>query len=122
MEITLTFASTTELNTSLQVGDTIWYVPTASAGGYNVASSDSVEKLGRVEEISFELLKPQVKVSKNTNTTPPIQSNDFIMFSKDNRANIGDLIGYYAEIALTNNSKEKIELFQVGSEIVASSK
>ena len=117
MEITLTFAPTTELNTSLQVGDTAWYVPTA-----NVASTSSVQKLGRIEEVSFQLLQPQIKVSNYSNVVPSIQNSDFIMFSKDNRANIGNLKGYYAEATLINNSKEKIELFQVGSEIVASSK
>lgn len=122
MQITLTFGPTTELNTSLQVGDTAWYVPTTSAGGYNVASNSSVQKLGRIEEISFQLLQPQIKVSNYSNVTPSVQNSDFIMFSKDNRANIGSLTGYYAEATLTNNSKEKIELFQVGSEIVASSK
>lgn len=122
MEITLTFGPTTELNTSLQVGDTAWYVPTASAGGYNVASTSSVQKLGRIEEVSFQLLQPQIKVSNYSNVVPSIQNSDFIMFSKDNRANIGNLKGYYAEATLINNSKEKIELFQVGSEIVASSK
>tara|TARA_R110000796_G_scaffold107482_2_gene218257 strand:- start:282 stop:650 length:369 start_codon:yes stop_codon:yes gene_type:complete len=122
MEITLTFAATTELNTSLQVGDTVWYVPTNSAGGYNVAPKSSINKLGRVEELSFELLQPQIKVSRYSNQTPSIQNSDFVMFSKDSRANVSSLVGYYAEATLTNNSKDKIELFTVSSEIVASSK
>ena len=44
------------------------------------------------------------------------------MFSKDNRVNTSSIVGYYAEVALENNSKEKIELFAVGSEISQSSK
>jgi len=44
------------------------------------------------------------------------------MFSKDNRANTSSLVGYYAEVSLENNSKNKVELFAVGSEVSQSSK
>ena len=47
---------------------------------------------------------------------------DFIMFSKDNKANLSNLLGYYAEIQFVNNSSTKAELFSVGSEIFGSSK
>ena len=44
------------------------------------------------------------------------------MFSKDNKANLTSLTGYYAKARFENNSKEKAELFAVSSEIVVSSK
>jgi hypothetical protein len=123
MEITLTFDARTKLNTSLQVGDTVWYVSTNSAGGYNVAPKSSVNKLGKVEELSFELSQAQIKVSRyDTRALPMRLSSYFFMFSKDSRANVSSLVGYYAKATFTNNSKEKIELFAVNSEIVASSK
>ena len=127
MQITLTFSPTTHLNSSLQVGDTMWYVATSAIGGYNTAAKESVVKLGRVEEISNELLQRIVKVSNyNPQALTSVQSmldtNSFLMFSKDNKANLGGLNGYYAEVNLTNNSDEKIELYSIGSEIVQSSK
>ena len=44
------------------------------------------------------------------------------MFSKNNNANASNLVGYYAKARFENNSKEKAELFAVGSEINESSK
>ena len=127
MQITLTFSPTTHLNSSLQVGDTMWYVATSAIGGYNTAAKESVVKLGRVEEISNELLQRIIKVSNYdpqalTSGLNILDTNSFLMFSKDNKANLGGLNGYYAEVNLTNNSDEKIELYSIGSEIVQSSK
>ena len=133
MEITLEFQPTIELNTSLQVGDTIWYVEMQSAGGYstanllNASNNQNITKLGMVENISNEYLRPIVKVSQYhyTSQIPPlpnIDQNTFIMFSKNNKANLTSLTGYFAEASFVNNSKEKIELFAVASEIVESSK
>ena len=38
MEITLTFDK--PFNSSLQVGDTIWYTKTQSSGGFNIAPKE----------------------------------------------------------------------------------
>jgi len=94
MQITLTFNE--QLNSSLQIGDTVWYLNTNQAGGYDTAKS-SLAKIPDLDDV-------------------------FIMFSKDNRANTSSLVGYYAEVSLENHSKEKIELFAVNSEIAQSSK
>ena len=126
MEIKLTFEK--PLNQSLQVGDTVWWVDTAQSGGYNVA--DIVDengvpqamKLGTVEELSNQYRAHKVTISNYTLIQSPDLANAFIMFSKDNRANLTSLIGYYADVKFENNSKEKAELFTVGSEIVESSK
>ena len=125
MEITLKFEK--PFNHSLQVGDTIWYSDTSSAGGYSVAAKDSVNKLGTVEEISHQYRAHKIKVSRyapqgETTIDPFLNANAFIMFSKDNTINLGDVSGYYAEVKLENNSTEKIELFAVSSEISESSK
>ncbi len=125
MEITLKFDN--PFNHSLQVGDTIWYTDTLSSGGYSTASKDTVNKLGTVEFISNQYRAYQLKVSVpapqgTTTVTPPLNIGAFIMFSKNNIINLGDVSGYYAEVKLENNSTEKIELFAVGSEISQSSK
>jgi hypothetical protein len=44
------------------------------------------------------------------------------MFSKDNKANMSSILGYYAEIEFKNNSKTEAELFSVGTEVFESSK
>jgi len=120
MQITLTF--TEQLNNSLQVGDTVWYLNTGHAGGYDTAKSSLAKKLGIVEEIINQNQNNQVIISNNFSNQPPNLDNIFVMFSKDNRANTSSLVGYYAEVSLENDSKEKIELFSVNSEIAQSSK
>lgn len=128
MEITLTFNPQLVLNRSLQIGDTIWYVEPSSAGGYSIASTGNVKKLGTVEFVSDQYRQPEIKVSKYHDPldpnviTPAISNTTFIMFSKNNKANLSDLTGYFAETKFTNNSNEKVELFSIGSEIKESSK
>lgn len=46
----------------------------------------------------------------------------FIMFSKDNKVNMSDMLGYYASVELRNNSKTDAELFNVGTTFFESSK
>tara|TARA_Y100001937_G_scaffold16067_2_gene22270 strand:- start:534 stop:890 length:357 start_codon:yes stop_codon:yes gene_type:complete len=118
MEITLTFEH--PLNHSLQVGDTVWYTEVSPSGGYDIAPTAT--KLGRVEEVSDQYQAHEIKVSNNVLTTAPALNNKYIMFSKDNRANLTSLLGYYAEAKFENDSTEKVELFSVNSEIVPSSK
>tara|TARA_R110002110_G_C13285724_1_gene702973 strand:- start:621 stop:995 length:375 start_codon:yes stop_codon:yes gene_type:complete len=124
MEITLTFDK--PFNSSLQVGDTIWYTKTQSSGGFNIAPKEYVEKLGTVEFINHQYRAHILKVSKYhvVNQVPsiPINTNTFIMFSKNDIANLGDVKGYFAEVRLENDSTEKVELFAVSSEINKSSK
>ena len=44
------------------------------------------------------------------------------MFSKNTSVNNSSLLGYYAEVKLTNTRTDKIELFSIGSEVTQSSK
>jgi len=53
--------------------------------------------------------------------TPPT-STDYIMFGKNSVVNSSSILGYYAEAKFVNDSREKAELFSVGSEISESSK
>ena len=57
----------------------------------------------------------------NTGYSAVVNVNDFIMFSKYNQSD-GDVKGYYMEVKLVNNSKEKAELFSISSEVTASSR
>ena len=49
-------------------------------------------------------------------------TGSFIMFSKDNKANLSSVLGYYASVTFKNNSVDKAELFNVGANIFESSK
>ena len=50
------------------------------------------------------------------------QPSGFIFFSKDNKANLSSILGYYAEVEFRNSSQEEGELFSVGCEVFESSK
>jgi len=49
-------------------------------------------------------------------------SNSYILFSKNNEANKSNLVGYYAEVTMVNQRKDRVELYSVGTEITESSK
>ena len=96
-------------NISLQVGDIAYYV-TPDASGYN---SDP------------EIISEISAIGKNfiiVPTNPGITADDFIMFSKNKAVNNSSLLGYYAEVKLSNDSTDKVELFSIGSEVTQSSK
>ena len=78
-----------------------------------------------MEFVNNQYRQATIKVSVYTLDpyfNPYINENTFIMFSKNNKANLSDLTGYFAEAKFTNNSRKKVELFAVGSEIAQSSK
>jgi|TARA_Y100001963_G_scaffold147801_1_gene224619 hypothetical protein len=108
------------LNVSVSVGDTAYYVPTTTSAGFNVNSSDIVE-IGTILTVDFP--------SKTITVDTPLGSgvvtiSHFILFSKDNAASLSSLLGYYAEVKMTNtnNSTDATELYQVGVDIFESSK
>ena len=119
----ITIGFSQPVNVSVQVGDLAWYVPTNLQGvqgnQYQTNDIDNIVLIGNI-----------TNVNNNTNTLTidqpvgqvPPSSSDFIMFSKDNRANVSGLLGYYAKVKFINDSKDKIELFAVSSEVFESSK
>ena len=109
---TLTFTS--PLNVSCKIGDTAYYVVTSASGGFNINSASVVE-IGIITAISGMV----VTVGNSLATVP---SGAFILFSKDNKANMSSVLGYYAEVKLKNTSTDYCELFSVGVEAFESSK
>ena len=108
------------INVSVQVGDLAWYVPTNTAGvtgnTYSVGDANtSAVLIGEITSITGNT------INILNNVTTPF-AGFFIMFSKNNKANLNSVLGYYANIKMVNHSREKIELFSVGSEIHQSSK
>ena len=47
---------------------------------------------------------------------------DFILFSKDNKANMNSMLGYYSKVRMRNNSDKRFELFKVNADYTESSK
>ena len=95
---------------SLQIGDEAYYV--ALTDGYG--NSDP-KPLGKIKAIERDYIEVDPGDAN-------LQEGDFIMFSKNKEVNNNSLLGYYAEVKLTNNSTDKIELFALGSEVTESSK
>ena len=92
---------------------------------FNVVGKESVTlssgfgndptKIGEITEIGLDYIKIDSVASAPG-------SDDFIMFSKNKSVNNSSLLGYYAEVKLTNDSDKKAELFALGSEVSESSK
>tara|TARA_R110000765_G_scaffold284739_1_gene381464 strand:- start:200 stop:550 length:351 start_codon:yes stop_codon:yes gene_type:complete len=113
----LTFQFNNELNVSLAVGDTAYYVPTNSSAQFQVNSSDIVEVgvVTMVQAMSFSCNTSLVAADYPS-------SQDYIFFSKDNKVNQSNVLGYYAKVQLKNNSKTEAEIFSVGTDVYDSSK
>lgn len=104
--LTLTFAN--KINDSLQVGDAIYYTN----------DGNNIIKIG---DVTAPLSTTQIQATVESTLVLPTASS-FILFSKDNKANLSSLVGYYAEVEFTNDSTSAAELFTVSAEIVESSK
>lgn len=120
---TLTFSN--PLNSSLQVGDIVYYSALTSVpnSGFSTSVTSNMIKLGTVVSMSIDPIQVNVVYVDvaNGGVNPP-NNGDYIMFEKDKQVNSSSLIGYYADIKLVNNSKEDITLFSLGSEVSESSK
>ena len=114
MPIAITF--TRPLNVSCQIGDTAYYVPTTASGGFNINSSSVVE-IGIITAIPNN---QQITIGNSLVASVP--SSSFILFSKDNKANLSSILGYFAEVKMINNSTTEAELFSVGVDMFESSK
>ena len=112
-----------ELNTSLQVGDTIFYVDTGSKGSFNVGGVGDIVMLGELQEIRRDSGgKYILSILYDNVNVPSPTGGEFIMFVKNKEVNTNSLLGYYAKVAFENDSTKDVELFSVGSNIFESSK
>ena len=109
----LTFAN--NINTSLQVGDIIYYETPGTNGGFTTIDPNNIAEYGDVTAVTTNTISVN-----NTGTAPVI--DDYILFAKNRAVNVSSLLGYYADATFKNNSTDKAELFSVNSEITESSK
>ena len=129
--MTVTFFFNYDINESLQPGDQVYYCPNQPLGGFDTVDNENDPSTGIV------LIGDCIRIDRNVNTilvnvsAPPPQDavianaitvGDFLMFSKDNKANLSSILGYYAETTFMNDSPEKAELYAVSTEFSESSK
>ena len=99
-----------------QGADIAYYVPTGVNGGFDINSS-TIVYIGPVIAVDPNGMWIQC----DTNSLPP-PAGAFIFFSKDNKANLSSLLGYYAHCEIRNNSTEQAEMFRIGVDYHESSK
>ena len=115
VQITLSFDG---MNVSAQVGDTAYYSFNPNTiGGFDTVILPDTVQLGEIVAVTATSIT--VEYDDALVNAPP--TGAFISFVKDKKVNTTSLVGYYAEVKLENDSKDKIELFSVGSEISQSS-
>ena len=118
MPYILTFPSNIMINISLQVGDLVYATTTMGVGGFDTSNTTLTQLLGPCSDISGNIITVDPIEPGSTNPLP----GAFIMFTKDNRANLSNLKGYFAEVEFRNNSKDEAELFAVSMGVTESSK
>ena len=93
-------------NASLQINDVIYYQDV----------NGNTNRIGPLTSMSGTTVTCTVDGDVNT-----LNNGNFLFFVKENEINTSGLLGYYAEIDFTNDSREYAELFAVNSEIFISS-
>lgn len=119
----------TSINSSLQVGDMLYYTSVTQAINSNAStplhpkpSASGIAGEPSPAGVVTSILGPQGVVHYTPNAFAQPVSGDFILFSKPIQVNESSLKGYYADVTLTNRSNKRAELFAVSSETVLSSK
>jgi hypothetical protein len=118
------------LNQSFQIGDIAYWVKTTTAQGFitqDTASSTPVTEIGVVKSITYEdsdgdgTNDVAIVVTEISDQTEPPEVGVFILFSKDRVVNETSILGYYADFKWVNDSRDRAELFMVGTEVVPNS-
>ena len=111
------------LNVSAQVGDTAYYTKSSSVlGTHTHSNQNDIIQIGEITAINKVNNTITCLFNPNPTSATPPNSNDFIMFSKDNKVNLSSLTGYYAEAQFVNDSTVEAELFAVSTDVYSSSK
>jgi len=101
------------INSSVQLGDTMYYAPPAVFG-----ITSQPKPCGTITQLDFS----QNTIVVNEDVTDLTNGVGYFLFAKNIIANETSLKGYYADIKFRNNSTKKAHLFSIGSEVVFSSK
>lgn len=108
-------------NSSLQKGDLCFYLTPTGSATFTTYSGEPT-KLGSVKSITIHNSGNfTIQVDVPDSVASP-SAGDFLLFSKDTRANYSGVTGYYSEITFTNNKTSAAELYSINSEVFESSK
>ena len=124
------------INVSVQIKDVVYYCATTSVGTDRTwaagttphfqGDQDGIFIIGNVVDIfQWDGTTAWIDADMENqwfNSHGPPDDDDFIMFSKDNKANLSSMLGYYAIARWSNNSTDEGELFGVGADVFESSK
>jgi hypothetical protein len=101
---------------------------TSTTGNLFGSSNQSGERINASNRVGILRLIEQIAPTTYTlsidNSHPygaTVNTDDFLMFSKYNQSD-DDIKGYYMEVKLVNDSRQKAELFSLSSEVTESSK
>ena len=122
--ILLRFLNLKNLNTSLQVGDAVYVTtisPLLNDDSKKGADINTSKLIGILRKIDNTANNDYDLYVDDTGYNTTVIGGNFIMFSKHNQSD-DDIKGYYMEVKLVNDSREKAELFSLGSEVTESSK
>jgi hypothetical protein len=115
--MTITFLE--QINASVAIGDLAWYLTPTPAGvpgnQYSTGSAANSLLFGEITDVTPFTITVDVPINI------PL-SSDYFLFSKNNEANKSNLVGYYAEVTMVNERKDRVELYAVSTEITESSK
>ena len=147
VSIRLTFER--EINVSVQRGDLVYFSNPTPVGAVRswpdngggtrtphlTSNQEDIILIGPVQEIRYrrvqrrtgeQLIFTDIFAGMDQNLFnqyfEQLGPESFIMFSKDNKANMANMLGYYASIEYRNNSTDKAELFATGVDVHESSK
>ena len=125
----LTFPQEEPLNVSIQVTDIIYVAKLVNdqSGKNHITGIDTKPVAwGQVVDVDFDANTIQVQTTGYVPglfaQIPDIVGTHYLFFSKDKRANISGMLGYYAEVEYRNYSRLPAEMFATATEFVESSK
>ena len=121
--VTLTLTNQ-PLNVSCQVGDTIYYVNTQAGDVEFTVNDGNVVEVGTLVQIQNATTSPILSVySTLTGWENELTGEQFILFSKNNKANLSSPLGYFAELKMSTNAvTAPSELHAVNMDMFTSSK
>ena len=128
-----------QINVSVQIGDIAYFtnphpvgVPAKHAGTttpHMTASQAEIIKIGIITNVIHSGITCDMEqdlfnlhYGSSCGEFNCLEKDSFIMFSKDNKANMSSILGYYASAQFRNSSTEEAELFNVGVDLFESSK
>jgi len=118
------------LNISVQPTD-ILYVTLCNAATGNQAGRNHIssfdtkpEAYGEIIQVDFDnnIIWVQTNGFPVSSHNTTITMSHYLFFSKDRRANLSGMLGYYAEVEYRNKTKKQAEIFATATNFVESSK